>query len=653
MPRPLPRALFLASGSPGAPFKGKVCIPKRYIIPRPVLRQCFQRLDSVHSPSRPGELHPSLIVAALRRFDESFGLQRREEERVEVVQQLERTGDHTRVWWNADGLYEAFAVRLHLSERILFAVDVADHSSVFSCAISVGLVLTILLSIIVWTVGTVPGFGQIPCSNCPPRPQPWMRMLDDICVCIFTMEYLTRLVTASSVRNELIKPQFLLDLIAARGDVEPIPTGGVKFWAFLSAPSSIVDLLSVLPYWIELVADSLVDTHDLAWLRLFRLLRLSRVFKLLRLLSWNLGSLGEASYLLVRVSRQALPACGMLAGLVATALIVFSSLIFIAERGDWYPAPALDKVGLMNGTSAQQGEFVRDNGRVLEVSPFGSIPSASWWTIVTLTTVGYGDVYPATVCGKLVASLAILYGAVLLGLPVGIIGAQFEKDFSQLTALSSKRNQAKHKREILCTAELTASSTDRTPTSLTKLALPCDGCCHRCGADQEAVAISVEVDNKEVSSETLLVRLSRYNALARCKAQNLQVGEATSARTQGLASCERDHLCQARHAFEDTLRLHGASVGISEEQRQAWVQDLLATHFCAGPALDRLGARVLTRLSEEEKAYPSSAAVLLRIRQAWHELCILCCRVAESLAEDGGIDGGAPVSSERHCVRER
>ena len=58
----------------------------------------------------------------------------------------------------------------------------------------------------------------------------------------------------------------------------------------------------------------------------------------------------------------------------------------------------------------------------------GSIPAAMWWAIVTLTTVGYGDVYPVTVAGRLVASVTMVFGLMMLALPVGIVATAFAEE---------------------------------------------------------------------------------------------------------------------------------------------------------------------------------------------------------------------------------
>jgi voltage-gated potassium channel len=65
----------------------------------------------------------------------------------------------------------------------------------------------------------------------------------------------------------------------------------------------------------------------------------------------------------------------------------------------------------------------------LQSDKFGSIPRAMWWSVVTLTTIGYGDVYPVTVGGKIVASIVAVAGIGLIAMPTGILAAAFSDAF--------------------------------------------------------------------------------------------------------------------------------------------------------------------------------------------------------------------------------
>ena len=62
----------------------------------------------------------------------------------------------------------------------------------------------------------------------------------------------------------------------------------------------------------------------------------------------------------------------------------------------------------------------------LQPEQFGSIPRAMWWSMVTLTTVGYGDVYPITALGKMISSIVAILGIGIVALPAGIIAANYK-----------------------------------------------------------------------------------------------------------------------------------------------------------------------------------------------------------------------------------
>ena len=61
----------------------------------------------------------------------------------------------------------------------------------------------------------------------------------------------------------------------------------------------------------------------------------------------------------------------------------------------------------------------------VQVQEFGSIPRCLWWSVITVTTVGYGDVSPVTAIGKVIASITALAGVTIIAIPIGIISAGF------------------------------------------------------------------------------------------------------------------------------------------------------------------------------------------------------------------------------------
>ncbi|MCB8822612.1 cyclic nucleotide-gated ion channel [Microvirga rosea] len=150
-------------------------------------------------------------------------------------------------------------------------------------------------------------------------------------------------------------------------------------WAM--QPQSIIDLLAILPFYLAY--------WDVGGLRAFLLLRLFRFFKLARY-SPGLTSLMEAIY----SERRALIACGVI--LLGVMLLAASAMNF-AERD-------------------------------VQPEKFGTILNAMYWAIITLTTVGYGDVVPVTPFGRMIAGLTAVAGLVMLALPVGIIASAFSRE---------------------------------------------------------------------------------------------------------------------------------------------------------------------------------------------------------------------------------
>jgi voltage-gated potassium channel len=147
---------------------------------------------------------------------------------------------------------------------------------------------------------------------------------------------------------------------------------------YILSPAGLVDLVAVLPFWFAPFLPS-----DL---RVLQVLRVVRFFKIARY-SPAMRSLLDVLYR----ERRALFGCLVIT--LGTAL-VSAALMHLAE------------------------------GRV-QPDKLGTIPDALWWAIVTLGTIGYGDVVPITTVGKLIATATIFLGLIMIALPVGIIATAF------------------------------------------------------------------------------------------------------------------------------------------------------------------------------------------------------------------------------------
>jgi len=156
---------------------------------------------------------------------------------------------------------------------------------------------------------------------------------------------------------------------------------------------NVIDLLAIIPYFIALgtflteEGQSNNQAMSFTVLRVVRLVRVFRIFKLSRH-SKGLQILGQT----IHASMREL---GLLIFFLFICVILFSSAVYFAEI---------------------DGE---------KKSHFDSIPHAFWWAVVTMTTVGYGDMHPTTEWGKLVGSMCAIAGVLTIALPVPVIVSNF------------------------------------------------------------------------------------------------------------------------------------------------------------------------------------------------------------------------------------
>jgi len=187
---------------------------------------------------------------------------------------------------------------------------------------------------------------------------------------------------------------------------------------FIQDPMTFVDVISILPFYLELVDD--VVTVDLRWLRILRLINL---FKVVRVSS--------GLNIMFRSVSRSVSGLFLLTFFMFQALLIFSTLMWALERGTW------DDI---------KDCYVRelDGGKC---SPYQSILLTLWWAITTMTTVGYGDTIPVTNLGRLVGGLAMLGGIIMLALPTTVFGAQFAEEYSSMKSDAALENLRKTDRD--------------------------------------------------------------------------------------------------------------------------------------------------------------------------------------------------------------
>ncbi|KAG8881877.1 hypothetical protein FRB98_004070 [Tulasnella sp. 332] len=252
-------------------------------------------------------------------------------------------------------------------KRKLYKLFESPTSSQSAFIIHVASTTAIVFSACVTILETLPPFHATPTHV-------WFGIETSLVV-LFTVEYIARLLAHSETWGDLFR------------------------WC--GSFFAIVDLLAILPYFIEIAIQA--DTTAFFRFSILRTFRLLRVFRPFRYSSTILLTI-EVMYLTVKRSQDALFA---LAFFVMMTLVVFSTLLYFAERGVW------DDV---------IGTFVNSDG---DPSQFESIPAAAWFVLVTITTVGYGEITPRSFFGRLVTVPLLMFGLLLIALPSFVLGREF------------------------------------------------------------------------------------------------------------------------------------------------------------------------------------------------------------------------------------
>ncbi|XP_059510640.1 potassium voltage-gated channel subfamily A member 1-like [Stegostoma tigrinum] len=274
------------------------------------------------------------------------------------------------------------------------------ESSGAAKGIAIVSVLVILISIIIFCLETLPEFREdsrpdlmkFATNGTEPLgvksfTDPFF-IIETLCIVWFSFELLVRFFSCPS------KPRFFKNIM------------------------NIIDIVAIIPYFITLFTELVYhqsngqQTMSLAILRVIRLVRVFRIFKLSRH-SKGLQILGKTL-------QASLRELGLLIFFLFIGVILFSSAVYFAETDD-------------------------------PDSSFSSIPDAFWWAVVSMTTVGYGDMYPITIGGKIVGSLCAIAGVLTIALPVPVIVSNFNyfyhrenehEDQAEYLHVSSKQQAA-------------------------------------------------------------------------------------------------------------------------------------------------------------------------------------------------------------------
>jgi len=252
-------------------------------------------------------------------------------------------------------------------------------SSISARIVSAVIVLTILFSTFSFCLETLPFFHN--------KSGAIFEGIETICILIFTLEFLLRISCTPTPRT------YFLDTL------------------------NVIDLIAILPFFIELIVESSNDMSKSGMLRALRLIRVFRMLKVGRYLRW------------MRVFGKTLQASiaplSMMMFIISISILLVSTLVYYAERGTWNPSTKMYE--------RYQNDVLNDY--------FGSIPATFWWCIITMTTVGYGDVYPVTWLGRSVASVTFLTGIAFFAIPISVISGNFHGEYAHMSRLQALKEE--------------------------------------------------------------------------------------------------------------------------------------------------------------------------------------------------------------------
>ena len=158
-----------------------------------------------------------------------------------------------------------------------------------------------------------------------------------------------------------------------------------KSWKYIFSIMGIIDLLAIIPTYLIFIFPT---AHSLSVIRSIRLIRVFRIFKLSPYL--------RGAHVMQIALRSSRPKIIVFLFSVMIVVIVLGTLMYIIEGS-------------------------------VETNGFDNIPNSIYWALVTLTTVGYGNVIPVTIFGKLIASFIMILGYGIIAVPTGIVTAEFSR----------------------------------------------------------------------------------------------------------------------------------------------------------------------------------------------------------------------------------
>ncbi|CAE7429087.1 KCNA1, partial [Symbiodinium microadriaticum] len=191
----------------------------------------------------------------------------------------------------------------------------------------------------------------------------------------------------------------------------------VKFRKYVLQLMNVVDLLAIVPFYLEYLAST---GSSIAIIRILRLARMLRIFKA--------SKYNEGTSLLLNTLTRSFSALTLLFFFTAIGVVLFGSLIYFMEAGSF--------------------KVTEEYPDEEEETPFTSILVSCYWVIVTATTVGFGDLYPTSAGGRLVACVCMYCGLLVLALPITVVGSNFASVYEEKEELRELEKQLQEAQQV-------------------------------------------------------------------------------------------------------------------------------------------------------------------------------------------------------------
>jgi hypothetical protein len=323
--------------------------------------------------------------------------------------------------------------------------------------------LVILVNVVCNVYMTLPAHRQYPVENCAkpacshdealcdgtimcaPTTEPSLVRIDDICVIIFSIEYIARLSTIWLV------PKRLASLVSSEWDeeeafcarhenreilLEPTQTWYGSMYSYFWQPKNLIDFIAIIPFYITLL--DLGADASLSFIRVLRLFRIVRAF--------NMNANAGVTSLIIKTVTESMEVILLLLFFSAMIILIYGSIIFDVEMGEYTVSP-----------DYPDGAYLRrDIDGILSESPFTSTLVGMYWAVITMTTVGYGDIYPVAISGRLLAVTCAFVGVLFMALPISILGANFTVQYQRLS--EQQRIERKKRATLLLSKKLELTS---------------------------------------------------------------------------------------------------------------------------------------------------------------------------------------------------